>query len=92
MCYTNLVTIKIKWRIKMTLEKIKKIIAGQLNINAESIKDDSKIVEDLGADSLDIVEMLMTLEEEFGISIPDEDTSKMKTVSEIYEVIKNKIK
>lgn len=76
----------------MTLDKIKKIIASQLNISAENIKDGSKIVEDLGADSLDIVEMLMTLEEEFGISIPDEDTTKMKTVLEIYEVIKDRLK
>jgi acyl carrier protein len=77
---------------KMTLDKIKIIIAKQLNTNVENIKDDSKIIEDLGADSLDVVEMLMTLEEEFGVNIPDEDTSKMKTVSEIYDVIKNKIK
>jgi len=77
---------------KMTLDKIKIIIAKQLNTNVENIKDDSKIIEDLGADSLDVVEMLMTLEEEFGVNIPDEDTSKMKTVSEIYDVIKDKIK
>ncbi|MDD3397379.1 MAG: acyl carrier protein [Clostridia bacterium] len=76
----------------MTLDKIKIIIAKQLNTNVENIKDDSKIIEDLGADSLDVVEMLMTLEEEFGVNIPDEDTSKMKTVSEIYDVIKDKIK
>jgi len=76
----------------MTLDKIKKIIAEQLNINADNIKNDSKIVEDLGADSLDIVELLMTLEEEFGINIPDEDTAKMTTITEIFEVIKNKIK
>lgn len=46
----------------MTIDKIKKIIASQLNINEETIKDDSRVIEDLGADSLDIVEMLMTLE------------------------------
>jgi acyl carrier protein len=76
----------------MTIDKIKKIIASQLNINEETIKDDSRVIEDLGADSLDIVEMLMTLEEEFGINIPDEDTSNMKTVAEIADMISKKTK
>ncbi|MDD2227420.1 MAG: acyl carrier protein [Clostridia bacterium] len=74
----------------MTLDKVKEIIASQLNIDAKKIKAEDKIIEDLGADSLDIVELLMKLEEEFGISIPDEDTSKMKTVGEILDVIKSK--
>ncbi|MDD2445526.1 MAG: acyl carrier protein [Clostridia bacterium] len=76
----------------MTIDKIKKIIASQLNISEETIKDDSRIVEDLGADSLDIVEMLMTFEEEFGVNIPDEDTSNMKTVAEISDMISKKTK
>ncbi len=74
----------------MVEEKVKSLIASQLNIPVEKVKDNSRLVEDLGADSLDIVEMLMTLEEEFGINIPDEETANMKTVSEIIKVIESK--
>jgi len=74
----------------MTLDKVKEIIASQLNIDAKKIKAEDKIIDDLGADSLDIVELLMKLEEEFGISIPDEETSKMQTVGEILDVVKSK--
>ncbi len=71
----------------MTIEKIKEILASQLNISIEKINDDSKIIEDLGADSLDMVEMLMTLEDEYGISISDEDAVNLKTVSDIMKYI-----
>ena len=74
----------------MVEEKVKSLIASQLNIPVEKVEDSSRLVEDLGADSLDIVEMLMTLEEEFGISIPDEETVNMKTVAEIVKVIESK--
>lgn len=74
----------------MVEEKVKSLIASQLNIPIEKVEDGSRLVEDLGADSLDIVEMLMTLEEEFGISIPDEETVNMKTVAEIIKVIESK--
>ena len=74
----------------MVEEKVKSLIASQLNIPVEKVEDGSRLVEDLGADSLDIVEMLMTLEEEFGISIPDEETVNMKTVAEIIKVIESK--
>ncbi len=74
----------------MVEEKVKSLIASQLNIPVEKVEDTSRLVEDLGADSLDIVEMLMTLEEEFGISIPDEETTNMKTVAEIVKVIESK--
>ncbi|HIV01121.1 MAG TPA: acyl carrier protein [Candidatus Caccopulliclostridium gallistercoris] len=74
----------------MVEEKVKSLIASQLNIPVEKVEDSSRLVEDLGADSLDIVEMLMTLEEEFGISIPDEETANMKTVAEIVKVIESK--
>ncbi|MEG1751840.1 MAG: acyl carrier protein [Clostridia bacterium] len=75
----------------MVLEKIKKLIATQLGINESKIQNNSRIVEDLGADSLDTVEMLMTLEEEFGISIPDEDTNSLKTFGSIVDYINSKI-
>lgn len=75
------------WRFDMTIDKVKELLAAQLNISQDKIKDDSKLVEDLGADSLDMVEMLMTLEDEFGISISDEDALKLKTVSDIVTYI-----
>lgn len=71
----------------MDLEKIKSLLAEQLNIKAETIKAESKIVEDLGADSLDVVELLMTLEDEFGVAISDEDAVKIKTVADIANII-----
>ncbi len=71
----------------MTIDKVKELLAAQLNISQDKIKEDSKLVEDLGADSLDMVEMLMTLEDEFGISISDEDALKLKTVSDIVSYI-----
>ena len=72
-------------------EKVKELLASQLNISQDKITLDSKVVEDLGADSLDMIEMLMTMEEEFGISIPDEDAVKLSTVKDIVNYIeKNK--
>lgn len=74
----------------MIEQKVKSLIASQLNIAEDKVVDSARLIEDLGADSLDIVEMLMTLEEEFGINIPDEETANMKTVAEIVKVIENK--
>jgi len=71
----------------MDLEKVKSLLAEQLNIKAETIKAESKIVDDLGADSLDVVELLMTLEDEFGVTISDEDAVKIKTVGDILKII-----
>ena len=56
----------------MTLDKVKKLVASQLGVSEEKITEESKLIEDLGADSLDIMEMLMALEDEFGISISDD--------------------
>ena len=70
-------------------EKIINLIADKLEKKKEAIKMDSHLVEDLGADSLDVVELIMTFEEEFGVSLPDEDVSKLKTVGDIVEYIKN---
>ena len=71
------------------IEKVTDLLASQLNIAKDKIKADSKLIEDLGADSLDMVEMLMTLEEEFGISIPDEDAMNLKTVGDIVTYIES---
>ena len=72
-------------------QKIKSIIAEQLGVKPEEVTDQSKFVEDLGADSLDTVELVMALEEEFGIEIPDEDAEKMTTVGEAIKYIEEKI-
>lgn len=74
----------------MTIEKVKKLISNQLNVSESKITEESRLIEDLGADSLDTVEMLMAFEEEFGISIPDEEAMKMKTVKDIVELIDSK--
>ena len=75
----------------MTLDKVKKLIATQLNVAEEKITEESRLIEDLGADSLDIMEMLMALEDEFGISIADDETVNMKTIAGIVSVIESKI-
>lgn len=75
----------------MTLDKVKELIAQQLNIDVSKITPASRIVEDLGADSLDTVEMLMTMEEEFGITIPDEDAMQLKTIKNIVDYVDSKM-
>lgn len=67
------------------------IIAEQLGVKKEEIKNESSFVDDLGADSLDTVEIVMALEEEFGIEIPDEDAEKMATVGEAIKYIDDKV-
>ena len=74
----------------MTINKVKELVATQLNKPVESIADEAKLIEDLGADSLDVVEKLMTLEDEFGITIPDEETSKLTTIKEVADMIDSK--
>ncbi|MFZ8928030.1 MAG: acyl carrier protein [Gammaproteobacteria bacterium] len=61
-------------------ERVKKIVAEQLGVNEDEVKDESSFVEDLGADSLDTVELVMALEEEFETEIPDEEAEKITTV------------
>ena len=73
-------------------EKIKSIIAEQLGVKKEEIKPESSFIDDLGADSLDTVELVMALEEEFGIEIPDEDAEKMTTVGDAIKYIEEKAK
>lgn len=71
----------------MTIDKIREMLANQLNIETDKIKEDSRIIEDLGADSLDMIEMLMALEEEFGITVPDDKADSLKTVGDIAKYI-----
>ncbi|GAB6072704.1 acyl carrier protein [Venenivibrio stagnispumantis] len=71
-------------------QRVKEIIADQLGVDIESIKPESKFVEDLGADSLDVVELIMAFEEEFGIEIPDEDAEKISTVGDVLNYISSK--
>lgn len=74
------------------LEQIKQLLADELRIPIEKITDDAAIIEDLGADSLDVVEMLMSLEETFSITVPDEDVIQLKTVRSVAEYIEKKTK
>jgi len=71
-------------------DKVREIIAEQLGVKKEEVTDDAKFIDDLGADSLDTVELVMALEEEFGIEIPDEDAEKMVTVGEAIKYIEQK--
>ncbi len=68
-------------------EKIKAIVVEQLGCQADAVKPESTIIDDLGADSLDVVELVMALEEEFGIEIPDEDAEKINTVGDIVSYV-----
>ncbi len=70
-----------------TIDKVKEMISAQLNKSIDEISDEKEVVKDLGADSLDIVEMIMTLEEEFGITISEEDAVNIKTVGDIVKLI-----
>lgn len=71
-------------------DKVKNIIVEQLNVDADAVKPDASFIDDLGADSLDIVELVMTMEEEFDLEIPDEDAEKIKTVGDVSSYIKAK--
>ena len=73
-----------------TLEKIKEIIVDKLGVEQNKITDDAKFIDDLGADSLDTVELIMQFEEEFEIEIPDEDAEKILSVQQALEYIKSK--
>ena len=72
------------------LEKIKEIVADQLGIDEDDIKLESNFKEDLEADSLDLFELVMALEEEYGVEIPSEDLEKIGTVNDLIEYLKNK--
>ncbi|NLN55742.1 MAG: acyl carrier protein [Clostridiales bacterium] len=71
----------------MTIDKVKELLSKQLRIEKGKINDDSNLIEDLGADSIDLVEMLLTIEENLGVNVPDEDAINLKTVRDIAEYI-----
>jgi acyl carrier protein len=71
-------------------EKVKSIIAEQLGVKIEEVAPEASFIDDLGADSLDTVELVMALEEEFGIEIPDEDAEKITTVGDAVKYIEEK--
>ena len=66
-----------------TFDKVRDIVVDQLGVEADEVNIDSTFIDDLGADSLDIVELIMAFEEEFGIEIPDEAAEKIKTVQDV---------
>jgi acyl carrier protein len=67
--------------------KVKDIIVEQLGVNADQVKPEAKMIEDLGADSLDAVELVMAIEEEFGIEVPDEEAEKLISVGDIISYV-----
>lgn len=78
-------------QMEEVLAKLKDIVMDRLNVEEEQIKAEASFVEDLGADSLDIVELIMGIEEEFDIEIPDEDAEKLTTVGSAMNYVKNKL-
>ena len=69
--------------------KVRQVIADKLNVSIEKVVDNARFIEDLGADSLDNVELVMQLEEEFGVEIPDDDAAKIITVQDAINFIEN---
>jgi acyl carrier protein len=72
---------------KTVEEKVRDIVVEQLGVKPEQVTPDAKFIEDLGADSLDVVELVMALEEEFGSEIPDEEAEKLTTVGDVIKYI-----
>lgn len=70
--------------------KVREVIADQLGVDPDRVKAEASFIDDLGADSLDIVELVMAVEEEFGIEIPDEDAEKLKTVGDFCNYLQSK--
>ena len=75
----------------MVFEKVKEMLCEQLDVEEDKVTLEASIVDDLGADSLDVVDLIMSLEEEFDVEVPDEDVEGMKTVGDIVKYIENKI-
>jgi acyl carrier protein len=75
---------------KSVSDRVKEIIVEQLGVNADQVTPEAKFIEDLGADSLDTVELVMAFEEEFGAEIPDEDAEKLQTVGDVIRYIEER--
>jgi acyl carrier protein len=75
---------------KSVQDRVKEIIVEQLGVNADQVTPEAKFIEDLGADSLDTVELVMAFEEEFGAEIPDEDAEKLQTVGDVIKYIEDR--
>lgn len=76
----------------MVFDKIKDIIVEQLDVEEDAVTMEASITEDLGADSLDVVDLVMSIEESFDVEIPDEEVENIKTVGDIVKYIENKVK
>ena len=70
-------------------DDVKEVVVEQLSVSPDEVKEDSKFVEDLGADSLDVVELVMALEEKFDIEIPDDEAEKIQTVKDVIDYIES---
>lgn len=73
------------------MDRVKELVVEQLGVDAEEVTEEASFIDDLGADSLDIVELVMAFEEEFDLEIPDEDAEKIRTVGDAVEYIKAKL-
>jgi acyl carrier protein len=74
-----------------TFERVRAVVCKELNVNESEVNEGASFTEDLGADSLDVVELVMALEEEFGIDIPDDDVANIKTVGDVVTYISGKV-
>ena len=73
----------------MVLEKVKKILSEQFDVEEDRISSDTSIINDLGADSLDVVDLLMSIEDEFEVEVPDDEIENIKTVEDLVKYIEN---
>ena len=87
-CLASLI-LMLKEGKRMVLEKVKKILSDQFDVEEDSITPDTMIEGDLGADSLDVVDLLMSIEDEFELEIPDEETDKIKSVGDLVQYIED---
>lgn len=76
---------------KETLDQVVKIVADELNVDISEVAESSRFIEDLGADSLDQVELIMKLEESFDLEVPEEDAEKMQTVKDVVDYVEEKM-